>query len=77
MSRELSLLICLTSWSRTDFVALAVLLLLTGKLEIFMMGQEGWGVEGDEGWGRLGGAAWWGVRTGKNGLWYERQEDKT
>ena len=54
-----------------------MLLLLTGKLEIFMMGQEGWGVEGDEGWGRLGGAAWWGVRTGKNGLRYERQEDKT
>ena len=54
MSRELSLLICLTSWSRTDFVALAVLLLLTGKLEIFMMGQEGWGVEGKRGGEGLG-----------------------
>ena len=35
-----------------DFVALAVLLLLTGKLGIFMIGREGWvwrgkrGVEG-------------------------------
>ena len=41
-----------------DFVALAVLLLLTGKLGIFMIRREGWGVEGERGWGRLGVAAW-------------------
>ena len=37
-----------------DFVAMALLLLLTGKLGIFMMGQEGWGVEGKRGGEGLG-----------------------
>ena len=51
-----------------DFVALAVLLLLTGKLGIFMIGWKEWYVEGEMGWERLGVAAWWGNRTGKNGV---------
>lgn len=59
-----------------DFFALGLVLLLIGEKES-MIGCGKWGIEGKLWWESLGMEEWWGIRTEKKHLGYEKQEGKT
>ena len=68
---------CPTSWPCIQiFFALGLVLLLTGEKES-MIGCGEMGIEGKLGWESLGMEEWWGIRTEKKHLGYEKQEGRT
>ena len=68
---------CPTSWPGIQiFFALGLVLLLTGEKES-MIGCGKRGIEGKLGWESLGMEEWWGIRTEKKHLRYEKQGGRT